>query len=217
MSDLDIIIESVVIQEIAKSVGEAHGENLALHIMKHEGHALKFILYEPVALMGIMDGSAYMEGKDGPEDLIVGYIRISNMDYDKCDRAWIVTNSAARKGYGPLMYDIAFSHISPDYLTADRQDVSKYASKVWNYYYGPRKSEFKIKPLGQNDNCANPNYNENDPVNFSYAMKAKKDFSSLVSRDKWLMSKLGSSNAYKAKEILDDMSGAFFDLKYEQG
>lgn len=213
---LNTLIESIVLQEIAKSVGDAHGENYALHVMKHEGHALKFILYEPVSLMGIMDGSAYMEGNDTPENVVVAYIRITNMDYDKCDKAWIVTNSASRKGYGPLMYDIALSHISPNYLAADRSSVSDDASKVWNYYYRARKSEFKIKPLGQNDNCVNSNYDENDPVNFSFSMKTKKDFGPLVSRDKWLMNKLGPSNASKAEGILDDMSNQFFDLKYEQ-
>jgi hypothetical protein len=50
--------------------------------------------------------------------------------------AWEVRASAARKGYGPLMYDIAMSECGC--ITSDRRNVSDSAERVWSHYFNRR-------------------------------------------------------------------------------
>lgn len=211
------LIESIVEEEVsildekAKTTSDAENDGLALYIKKDEG--IEFVLYEPTALLSVFDGSAHINGTDGPEDVIAGFLRISNVDFEMCDGSWVVTNSAARQGYGPLLYDIAMSFISPQFLTADRDSVSPEAEKVWRVYYARRRSEFNVKPLIQNYNCRNLNSKE-PAVNYAFSIKQKLNYSSLTKAHKNLMSKM-KGHSTKMENTLIDMGFGFFDLKYK--
>ena len=57
-----------------------------------------------------------------------------------CDGAWVVAQSAATTGWGPLLYDVAIEWATKNGngLTADRYTVSKSAQAVWDYYLNKR-------------------------------------------------------------------------------
>lgn len=203
--------EMSLLDEKAKTTSDAEEDKLALFIKRDNG--IEFVLYEPYALLSVLDGSAYLNGTDGPEDVIAGFLRISDVDYEMCDGSWVVTNSAARKGYGPLLYDIAMSYISPQFLTADRDSVSPDAEKLWRVYYARRRSEFKVKPLIQNYNCRNLNSQE-PAVNFAFSIKQKLNYSSLIKAHKELVNKM-KGHSGKIESMLLDLGNDYFELKYK--
>lgn len=72
-------------------------------------------------------------------DAIYGFISVVKMP--KCRNIHKIQFSAARKGYGPLMYDIVLSAFGS--LMPDRTDVSPSASKIWKYYNEKRRDVLK--------------------------------------------------------------------------
>lgn len=79
----------------------------------------------------------------GMFDSIRGYIALGRSK--RCGNlpTWEVNYSAAIKGWGPLTYDIAMSHVHPDYLIADRSSNSTAADKIWQYYLRNRPDVHK--------------------------------------------------------------------------
>jgi hypothetical protein len=77
-------------------------------------------------------------------DCIRGYIKynLSN-DCTSGPETYQVDKSAAKKGWGPLTYDITMSVIHPAYLIADRGSNSSDADKVWTYYLNNRPDVHK--------------------------------------------------------------------------
>ena len=70
---------------------------------------------------------------------IYGTIAIEKLsDYDEpnCDGAFLVVNSVAKPGYGPLLYDVAIEYASilGSGLVSDRYNVSPAANKVYAKY-----------------------------------------------------------------------------------
>ena len=57
-----------------------------------------------------------------------------------CGGAWVVHNSMAASGWGPMLYDIAIEYatIAAGGLTSDRFDVSPEAEKIWKHYFENR-------------------------------------------------------------------------------
>ena len=113
-------------------------------------------------------------------DLILGFIiygKNRSISSGECYGAKEVYLSVAKKGYGPLMYDLALSKAGK--LMADRSEVSRKATKVWDYYFNHRQDveHFKI------DDYKNPKtpekfddgevyrYPENFPTNYVYQFK----------------------------------------------
>jgi len=64
--------------------------------------------------------------------------------------AYVIFQSEATKGYGPLLYDLAIEIAGNHGVTADRGSVSSDASNVWEYYYKNRNDITK-KPLDDED------------------------------------------------------------------
>lgn len=72
---------------------------------------------------------------DNVQNWVVGFIKLTPNNGDTWD-AWEVKLSAAVKGYGPTMYDIAMSKLGR--ITSSKESVSKDAQNVWNYYLNKR-------------------------------------------------------------------------------
>tara|TARA_Y100001970_G_C14090010_1_gene779485 strand:+ start:281 stop:1099 length:819 start_codon:yes stop_codon:yes gene_type:complete len=60
-----------------------------------------------------------------------------------CLGAWEVVLAAAKKGWGPTMYDIVMGD-SPKGIMSDRHDVSKFAKPLYDFYYKNREDIEKI-------------------------------------------------------------------------
>jgi len=89
----------------------------------------------------------YTENSSGVE----GYVEMK-LAKTGCLGAYIIFQSEATKGYGPLLYDVAIEVAGNHGVTADRDSVSPDASNVWEYYYKNR-SDISKKPL---DDIENP-------------------------------------------------------------
>lgn len=68
---------------------------------------------------------------------IIGFISFSQIgESGYCEEKNVlnVDLSAAEKGWGPMLYDLALSLVYPKFLTSGRDSVSKDAENVWSYY-----------------------------------------------------------------------------------
>jgi hypothetical protein len=97
----------------------------------------------------------------------------------KLDKAWEaheVQTSAAEKGYGPLMYDLALSQCET--ITSDRSSVSSQAEGIWAYYFLKRKDVEKL-PFDDIKNPKTPPIEDDAklhsqfkaPLNYAYRVK----------------------------------------------
>ena len=84
---------------------------------------------------------------------VLGYIELQHPD-DPCNGAKEVVHSAAKSGYGPLMYDIAMS-VSNGGIVSDRMSVSDDAMGVWDYYMNNR-SDVEAHPLDDAEDPKTP-------------------------------------------------------------
>ena len=103
---------------------------------------------------------------------ILGYIELADVPEGEAWGASMVRQSAADKGYGPLMYDIAMSAAKS--LVSDRDKVSPSAEKVWKVYQ--QRSDVKKLPLDDisDPKTASPKddatvFPGRDALNFAYA------------------------------------------------
>lgn len=116
--------------------------------------------------------------------IIIGMMRV-NDHYKTKNKQWKSANvetAAARKGWGPLLYDIVMSLEGG--LTADRENgmVSPDAQKVWAYYYKNR-GDVKHKLLDDEENPKTDSTiddtselhdgGEKNPANYAYSINKK--------------------------------------------
>lgn len=84
--------------------------------------------------------------EDSLYESVVGYIQRSPAPQCNAEGGpgtFQVDSSAAIKGWGPLIYDIAMSIVYPGYLIADRGSNSPDADKIWKYYLNNRPDVHK--------------------------------------------------------------------------
>lgn len=168
LSDLLYIKESVI-DEVAISFDSMSKSDIAMHIFKDEtdDRGKVIVLYRPWLLADYMSNSERMEG------VIVGFIRVNPTDFSP--KVWEVKGSAAEKGHGPVMYDIAMSLVSPNYLMADRSVVSPDARKVWKFMHDHRMSEYDVidlPPFYRWSNLDPTSPNHNLPhMDFAYRLR----------------------------------------------
>ncbi len=67
----------------------------------------------------------------------------SKKSQEPCLESWEITLSAAKKGWGPTMYDIVMGD-SPNGIMADRYEVSSHAKPIWDFYYKDREDVEKF-------------------------------------------------------------------------
>lgn len=108
--------------------------------------------------------------------MIVGMISTEKIGDNKAWNAHEVRLAAAEQGYGPMLYDLALSHCKV--LTSDRITVSKYAEKVWHYYYTSRR-DVEALPFDDIEDPKTPptlddaimQDDERDWLNYAYKLK----------------------------------------------
>lgn len=210
--------------EMAKEPHEAEAGGFALSIVNN-GPNMYLVLYQPVALEKIcseivqqpdhlkfddkLDAVLYMNPNP-----VVGFIR---MKKDNC--GWIIQNSAANKGYGPMMYDIAFSYAGKQGIIPDRDSVSKAARAIWRYYMTNRKNEFRVYPLSHRDPCVA--YQDEDDswfLDVRYIMRNPdpSKAAKLLAKGKQTLQKIDQTSEGKlqADMILRTLASSFFDQMY---
>lgn len=147
-----------IIVEAAVSADSAGESGLALAIL-YRGSKIDLHLYNPdkvLAMMPVILRNKKSTPAEVTDELtrIITNATVGVMTLVKptspCNGAWEVAASAADKGFGPLMYDIAMSISPTQTIMSDRSSVSDSAQGVWSYYYWNRKDVKKL-PLDNED------------------------------------------------------------------
>lgn len=200
-----------LLNEEAVSIQRAQSEGLALYVSNGDVQHT-YVLYDPQKLISI---------RTGVEDLSSTDCIIAMMVVEPQDGAWNaseVANSAARKGYGPFMYDIVMKLEGG--LVPDRTSVSDAAGKVWSYYKKNR-SDVEAKPLDNEDRPkTEPEIDDarvyedgpENPLNYAYFSKDSDNVGPLVAQHKKTMKKL-SGTIFEESDLLD-YAAEFFGEKF---
>ncbi len=224
------------ILEAAISSSSASGQGLALYVNSTQSQKVEYVLYSPRALVDAIEAHNVFADDDvdlsealgavDPHDVIYGYI-VVRKNSGKCWNSGEVKYSAARKGYGPLMYELAMSdfvRLMPDHGGGS----SPSARNVWARY--ANRPDVKKLPF---DDIANPKTEPKeddchvymDPdgdigyLNAAYqgkGDKAGKD--ALVRSHQALVGQL-SSDGFKKSDVeiaLSQMGDEYFGSRYRE-
>lgn len=94
------------------------------------------------------------------DDLVWGHMdigRVPKDQYGNCLNAWMVRNSRAKGGFGPMLYDIAVEYATDkgSGLISDRGTVSNKARAVWEFYLENRNDVDIVQLDDLNDSFKN--------------------------------------------------------------
>ncbi len=160
--------------EAAVEPGRAAAQGTAVIVVK-TGEDVSVIAYDPKQLIddvirGVKSGDDPIDSveKNGTA-AIIGIVSMhpAGEKEGPCHGAYVVQAAAARKGYGPMLYDLALSLGRP--VVPDRTSVSPAARKVWDRYV--TRSDVTKTPLDNKDNPQTPN-TEDDCLSFEEATSA---------------------------------------------
>lgn len=98
------------------------------------------------------------------ESPIDGVIGFSLIGYE--DNQPFMEMVAAKKGYGPLMYELSMQYVSPNSLIADIDgNTSQAALKMWDYFFNGNNSDVEVEPMENDDPLFRPNISDNPQIN----------------------------------------------------
>lgn len=82
--------------------------------------------------------------------IIVGMIRAvkTQEKTPDGDSVWRISEVAAEKGYGPLLYEAVMYEIGEDWLAPDNRSVSDSAKRIWNKFFNRPDVEKLMAPQG---------------------------------------------------------------------
>lgn len=215
---LRLFIEQVINQEIdemAVAPEQATQANLALFVEKR-GSDTDIILYKP----DVFEEACRLKSKGMHAMMIyrqaqpvVGAIFIEFKS--KCN-AWESTATAAEKGYGPLMYDIALSYTGPTGVMSDRSSVSQAARKVWQYYFTKRRNDIEVEPL-EEPVCQFKGSDSEEFLNYKFKLKNPVNITQLEQNHAQVIKKLEARfQEVNVQDFLSEMGSKFFSVKYTE-
>ncbi len=190
-----------LVAEAAIPVASAIQAGYAIYIQE-SGSTTRFVLYDPKYYKDLLENDidAATEDSNG----IVAYFQLIGGPPDSCAGAAEVAVSSARKGFGPLMYDICMVYSSTP-IMPDRSSVSSSAASVWKYY--EKRSDVEKIQLDNND-CKL----SDDPwLNFAYKPKFQVNYTPLIQSHKQFVSSLDPATAKTFEQHLPSMGISFFD------
>lgn len=129
-----------VLAEAPITLASAAAAGLGLFTYDGENEGFFIVLYDVgrarervIALKNSLDEDTdvYGELEKALLGVTLGYARLLR-PRDPCNGASEIANSAAVKGYGPLIYDIAMKFADNHTITADRKNVSLHARRIWD-------------------------------------------------------------------------------------
>jgi len=206
-----LILEAIQaeLKEAALGASDAEARGLALALLG-DNNEKQAILYDPAMIrksFRIEKGYPIITGFRSP---IIGTIKIKQ----NCG-AWMVSSVAAERGFGPFMYDIAFSLVGPQGLMPDRSFVSPHSRKIWKFITDRRSNEFTTKPAPTNCKFLDKNKLGKDPyLDFIYTLKTPiQGLDDLKNRSNQFIEELTAEIKYDAKKLLVMMSSGMFSRK----
>lgn len=211
------------LNEAPVSLAGVESQGLALFIL-----GTVYLLYDSNELIdsvkrALKKGNKNVTGEDIAA-CCYGMIDVSERK-DAWDSSQVIA-SAARKGYGPFMYDLVMRDRGA--LIADRSSVSKTARNVWNTYKNSR-DDVEAKPLDDRSNPRTPEkiddtaklYNDGDPgdpLNFAYVAKeAPMDVADLTRRHDQTLEALDRLGVSLGDKTFKSAAFFFFHENYVWG
>ena len=207
------------IREAAVSYQQAASQGLAL--FNKDG---RFVLYDPNGMLRALqtrnpEEQSYSEMDAALANNIYGYIELADVPRGEAWGASMVRQSAAKKGYGPFMYDIALTLAGS--IVSDREKVSPAAEKVWQGYQ--KRSDVKKYPLDDITDPQTPTevddgdvFQGRDALNYAYSGANVNAQSLKSNHEKFLSSASSIFDGDKSyvDDALEAAADAFFRRMY---
>ncbi len=133
----------------------------------------------------------------------VGYIRFETVDC-KLRNTYEIAISAARKGYGPLLYELAMSLTNGGWLLSDRSSVSNKALNIWNHM----QLRDDVRQIDVDKVCPQKNRRNDEALGYAYQLRNPIDYQPLHNSAMELVKQLEPSeiNAeYILAQLFQDM------------
>lgn len=207
------ILEAAVTSQAVSS------QNLALFEKDN-----RFVLYDPAILLQAIknrnpEEQSYSEMDAAAAGSILGYIELVEPPRGEAWNASMVRQSAAQKGYGPFMYDLAMAIAGR--IISDRDKVSPAAEKIWNFYQN--RNDISKHPLDDITDPKTPETQDDADIfdgrkslNFAYS-GAKVDPQKLRNSHTTFVKSLQNQLGYDSSMVDDVLEGAadsFFRKMY---
>lgn len=126
---------------------------------------------------------------------VLGFINVYNNE---------VTGVSAKKGYGPLMYELGMSLIYPNGLQSDRRgNTTPEAERMWNYFINGGNPNVKVVKLNLSDKEFITHYKHDDSLEVPNYYNYK-----LFNSDKTTLNRLVSNG----NKLEDDSKNKIIDL-----
>jgi hypothetical protein len=188
------------VSEAAVSPEQAASKQLALAISKGR-YIRSYVLYSAGGLIQDITATLQKHEEEGGGSLtldddvytknIVGVVQVNAHKRGTQWNASEISGTAAQKGYGPLLYDIAMA--AEGGLVPDRDKVSSTAKEVWKQYRTARP-DVEAKPLDDekhpkthtkldDTHKMHPGGEEN-PLNYAYFISKAPNIAALLNNDK---------------------------------
>lgn len=227
---------------LEKAIDVGHAEQNAVACFTNEKTV---ILYDPKVLLKFYQDmvnahlrrmtskpktSNRLSGEKSASPAILSIVKFNPVQRGEAYGAKEIEISAARKGWGPLTYDIAMSISRTGLMPDHNNSVSPTASNVWKNYYDNRPDVRKLRLDDMNNPKTVPKLDDaqthNDPdrayLDYIYQIKSPIDINKLTSVHKRCVAdilELVKTNKllYDTRQITYEiMIGAedFFDGKY---
>jgi len=124
-------------------------------------------------------------GRGGPED---GHLRV--LWRGACN-SWEVMNVFARRGWGPLLHDIAMEWAGSKGLVPDRMSITPKEAAIWDHYLKHRRGDVEWQDLGSEadvdvDYCRLHNDDDHEALDFRFFSKRKTTIPMLKREGRWI-------------------------------
>lgn len=187
----------------------------------------RLTLWDPNALLALVkkhaDEGMYPALLDKVDEWVVGTILLGREEKEDHWGGREVMNSAARKGFGPTMYDLAMYQFGCP-LFSDRDSVSPSAENVWDFYM-KKRSDIKRLPFDDIENPKTPSreddaevYPENRPALNAAYNGTGINTTPMLNKHKFAVKLIADELGWESERIQKLVSNAgreFFQIKYE--
>ena len=213
------MIREVLVTEKAKDVASKGVGKLALTIIK--GYPARppcqtYLLYDPAKLAG------QLSADKNTATAVYGVVMVNVTSAHPQWGAKEIEFTAARSGYGPMMYDIAMADVGG--LIADRGSVSDDARGIWSFYKNSRPDVEKKQiddyrnpttKTKEDDGVRQSKLAPGNPLDYAYFLKNGPDVSALKANHKAALPMLKQVSKESGMSLdFADIAAEFADQQY---